>query len=65
MFSGGGCSGSNVIGMRPSRLPEMLSVYMTVSPSVMVEIEPLAAWTWCVVPVRGSSTVWCRSPMSV
>ena len=65
MFSGGGFSGSNVIGISPSRLPEMLSVYITVSPSRMVDVEPLAAWTWYVLPDCLSLTVWCRSPMSV
>lgn len=46
MFSGGGLSGSNVTGMSPSRFPEMLSVYMIVLPSRMVDVEPEAACTW-------------------
>lgn len=57
MFSGGGLSGLNVTGIRPSRLPEMLSVYITVLPSRMVDVVPLPACTWYVLPDWSSFTV--------
>ncbi|CAM5721358.1 hypothetical protein SALBM135S_03507 [Streptomyces alboniger] len=64
MLIGGGCSGSKVIGMSPNSLPEIRSVYIVVSPPLMVDVEPLAASTWYFLPA-GPSTIWCRSPMSV
>lgn len=37
---------------------------MVVFPPRMVDVVPLPAWTWYVLP-PGPTTVWCRSPMSV